>query len=53
MALSRRDQSPRWPAFRGLFQATMAYKQAFHAYSAILDSFFDACATIVDSFIFS
>jgi len=31
----------------------MAYKQACHAYSATLDSFFYAYSAIVDSFIFS
>jgi len=28
----------------------MAYKSAFQAYSLILESFFYACGTIVDSF---
>jgi len=41
------------PAILGLFQETMAYKQAFHTYSAILDSFFYAYSAIVDSFMFS
>jgi len=40
-------------AILSLFQETIAYKPVFHAYSAILDSFFYACSAIVDSFIFS
>jgi len=32
-----------------LFQETMAYKQALHAYSAVQDSFFYAYSAIVDS----
>jgi len=35
----------------GLFQETMAYKPAFYAYSAILDSFFYAYSAILDSFV--
>jgi len=36
-------------AIPGLFQERMAYKPAFHAYSAILDSLFYAYGAIVDS----
>jgi len=36
-----------------LFQETIAYKPAFHAYSTILDSFFNAYSAFVDSFMFS
>jgi len=36
-------------AILDLFQETMASKQAFHAYSAIQDSFFYAYSAIVDS----
>jgi len=36
---------------RGLFQEMMAYKPDFHACSAILDKFFDASSTIVDSYV--
>jgi len=39
------------PTILGLFQETMAYKQAFHAYSTILDSFFYPCKVIVYSFV--
>jgi len=39
------------PAVLGLFQETMTYKQAFYAYSALLDSFFYAYSAIVDSFV--
>jgi len=35
----------------GLFQETMAYKPAFNAYNAILDSFFNPYSAIVDSFV--
>jgi len=37
-------------AILGLFYETMTCKPAFHAHSAILDSFFYACSAIVDSF---
>jgi len=40
-------------AILDLFQETMACKPAFHAYSAILDSFFNAYSAFVDSFMFS
>jgi len=39
------------PVILGLFEDTMAYKQVFHAYSAILDSFFYAYRAIVNSFV--
>ena len=39
------------PAIVGWFQETMAYKQVFHACSAILDSFFYAYSAIVDSLV--
>jgi len=43
---------PKDQSLLGLFQEKMAYKQAFHAYCAILSSFFYAYSAIVDSFIF-
>jgi len=39
------------PAILGLFQETMAYKQAFHAHSPMLDGFVYAYSAIVDSFV--
>jgi len=38
-------------AILGLFQETMAYKQAFHACSATPDSFFYAYSAVVDTVI--
>jgi len=39
------------PAFLVLFQEIVAYKQAFHDYSDILDGFFYAYSAIVDRFV--
>jgi len=49
MALCPRE--PSRSAILGLYQETMAYKPAFHACSAALDSFFYAHSAIVDSFV--
>jgi len=38
-------------AILGLFYEMMGYKLAFHAYSAIVDSFFCAYSAFVDSFV--
>jgi len=39
------------PTILGVFQETVAYKQAFLAYSPVVDSFFLAYTAIVDSFV--
>jgi len=40
-------------AILNLFYETMNYKPAFHAYTAILDSFVHAYSPIVETFSFS